>query len=231
MKRIEFKTYEQYIKAQKRTVGKRGLGPYFTDIECYRIVEWLKNHRTINSSISGICHGARNGLEADVLDAELARFYIRVKMLATDLFPHSGKSAHYKTKTNVIECDFSEQNDEWIGAFDFVYSNSLDHARDPIQTLRVWFEQLRPCGCLFVQWTSGHRYASKGDCFGAELYEYISVINSVGVVTDLLYVDARKKTGRRGTRKLRRRALESIIIVASPLVEKGVHGLSNGITV
>ena len=216
MKLLTFETYEKYIKAQKRTLRRRGIGPYFTDLEIGKICNWLKHEyeQSVGNSsvIYGVCHGARNGLEAD----EFKKNFIRADVFGTDLFPFSGRSAAHRGKSDVVEYDFSVRNPEWVGMFDFVYTNSLDHARDPIATLVVWMEQLKPGGYLFVQWAAtGHVGVKQGDCFGAHLYEYMDLVKNAGVLKELIYSICPIE----GYNILRRRALEVVVLVVGKKIE------------
>ena len=108
------------------------------------------------------------------------------KIVATDLEP---------AYSDVIQWDYHETKPEWLGAFDIVYSNSLDHSHKPGECLRGWLSQLKPDGRLYLQWTQYHRLTAKnnpnefgGDCFGAGLWEYIELCNRVGEVQNLIYL-------------------------------------------
>jgi len=203
MKLIEFLDYNHYVKAQKSTVMRRGMGPYFTDAEMEAIGEWSQRKELIVKR--GICHGARNGLEAD----ELMNQFPGSTIFGTDLFPYSGKSSSSRGKAKVIEWDFGKPHSKWKGRFDLIYSNSLDHAQDPIKTLAVWYEQLTSNGALFIQWNRSDVGVKSGDCFGAELSEYIALMNVAGRVVDLLYTNV----GWDKSNRLRRKGLEAITVV------------------
>lgn len=203
MKQIQFADYEAYIAAQRHTIMKRGLGPYFCDLEMVRIAEWIKRSGLIVRN--GVCHGARNGLECD----ELMRHLPQAAIMGTDLFPHSGKSRTTRSTAEVHEWDFNKVHLDWIGHFDLVYTNSLDHAHDPEGTLKVWLDQLTWNGALFVQWNRSDLEAKGGDCFGATPLEYVDLLNTVGRLVDLIYV----KTGWQKGHPLRRHGLECIVFV------------------
>jgi len=163
---------------------------------------------------NGICHGARDGLEVQ----EFQRVFPAAVFLGTDLFPYSGKTERdeqFKKEHPVKEWDFSKVSEEWVGKFDLVYSNSLDHARDPVQAMNTWMDQLNQGGCLFVTWSNSDATVRRGDCFGASLYEYIVLANQIGVLHDLLYVNVMHVPGRinRRRRRTRRRAGEAVILV------------------
>ena len=105
----------------------------------------------------GICHGARNGYEVRWLADRL-----NVDVIGTDISdtaPQFGLVVH----------DFHEPRREWVGAFDFVYTNSLDQALDPQKALDTWADQLTPKGCIYVEHTMLHSAAgaSEMDPFGA----------------------------------------------------------------
>ena len=203
MRRIEFDSYEQYVAVQKATVMKRGLGPYFCDMEMQRIAEWCRNNQL--QVREGICHGARAGNECD----ELMRNMPLAKIIGTDLFPYSGKSGLMKGHAKVVEWDFNEQNPDWLDRFDLVYTNSLDHSNDPPATLKVWLDQLAWNGALFVQWNRSDLDVKGGDCFGADLLEMIDLLNSVGRLVDIIYVKCAWQKGS----YLRRHGLECIVYV------------------
>ena len=215
MEQIKFKSYEQYFAIQKATVRRKGIGPFFTDFEIYKIFEWMIRSAGLIDLDSwqpnGICHGARNGLEAD----EFKKYFTESEVFGTDLFPYQGRSASYRGVSDVVEKDFSEEVDEWIGAFDFVYSNSFDHARYPEKTLGLWLNQLKPVigdtpweSTVFIQWSKSGNEVRGGDCFGATLEEIIDLTNEVGVLRDLIYCNAPSQ--RRNI--LRRRALEVVVL-------------------
>ncbi len=201
MKLLEFESYEQYVQVQRRAANRRGRAAYFTDLEISKICEWLWDAGTAGTVNKGICHGARNGVEVD----EFKKHCTNADVFGTDLFPCD----KHKGESDVIEWDFAEQKSEWVGAFDFVYSNSLDHARDPVAVLDTWIEQLQPDGFLFVTWCSGHIEASGGDCFGASLWEYIILANDVGELKELIYSNCPPEK----RNPLRKRGLEVVVLV------------------
>lgn len=208
MEIIPFVNYRSYLNAQLNTVKRRGIGPYFSDAEITNISKWLTDRKLQPKSI--ICHGARCGSEID----SFLKIYPEARAIGTDLFPKRGKASHWNTQSEVIKHDFMEQRKDWIGAFDVIYSNSLDHAYDPFRCISTWLDQLSANGKLFVQWTVSHKYTNGGDCFGASLDEYIMLFMQLGHVEDVistLYAPARRVTdcftivSRKRTRRENRR--------------------------
>ena len=186
MKLITFPDYEQYVAAQRRTLSRRGMGPYFNGVQIWKNCDWLRRFLGRGAE-KGICHGARNGLECD----EFKKHFPSVTVFGTDLFPFSGRSALHRGKSEVVQHDFSLPKPEWTGAFDFVYSNSLDHARDPVVAVQLWLSQL------------------KGDDFGASLWEWVQLGNLLGRTVELIYSKVEWS-------RTRRRCLESVTVCVSP---------------
>lgn len=106
----------------------------------------------------GLCHGARNGWEVewfrDRLDCEVIG--TDIAETATD-FPH------------MVQHDFHEVRDEWVGGFSFIYTNSLDQAFDPEKALKAWAGQLTDDGRIYIEHTMQHSSIAAGemDPFGA----------------------------------------------------------------
>jgi SAM-dependent methyltransferase len=107
---------------------------------------------------TGICHGARNGFEVSWFRKRLG-----TPVIGTDI---SDTAPQFP---DMVIHDFHERRDDWVGKFDFVYSNSLDQAFDPQKALAAWSEQLRGGGCIYLEHTMQHgpEGASEMDPFGA----------------------------------------------------------------
>ncbi len=108
-----------------------------------------------------------------------------------------GTDLYARDQERVIKWDFHKPKDEWIGRFDFVYTNSFDHSNCPLECLQMWMAQLKPTGLLLLSWSFAHKLDDRpqlpypgGDCFGAALHEYIDLCRQVGDVTDLLWCNA-----------------------------------------
>ena len=184
MKRIEFDNYDAYIAAQQRADNRKSRRVSVSDLEVARICHWIDvNDGWKPEVVEGICHGARYGDEVKMF----GKFYPNV--IGTDLFPKEDGVSPVQT------WDFSEENLEWKQRFHFLYSNSLDHARDPIQTLETWLSQLHEEGYLFLSWGRHCMNVRGGDCFGATLEEYITLLDDIGFVEDLIYHPSQKRRG------------------------------------
>jgi hypothetical protein len=109
----------------------------------------------------GLCHGTRRGLEQQWFRENLGCEVIGTEIADTATqFPHT------------IQWDFHEVKPEWVGAVDFIYSNSLDHSYDPGLCLTRWMSCLRPGGICIIEHTSVDepQYATSLDPFGASLW-------------------------------------------------------------
>lgn len=109
----------------------------------------------------GLCHGTRRGLEQQWFRERLGCEVIGTEIADTATqFPHT------------IQWDFHEVKPEWVGAADFIYSNSLDHSYDPGLCLNRWMSCLRPGGICIIEHTAVDepQYATDLDPFGASLW-------------------------------------------------------------
>ncbi len=109
----------------------------------------------------GLCHGTRRGLEQQWFGEELG-----CPVLGTEI---SDTATQFP---DTIQWDFHEAKDEWLGAADFVYSNSFDHAHDPEKALGSWMRCLKPGGLCILEHSTRHgpEGASELDPFGADLF-------------------------------------------------------------
>jgi len=136
MKIFEYKDYEDYKTAQVEA-NKEKLD--YIWVTNHSMDEIFKRSGPFVSRI--LCHGTRNGAEQTLF----GRRYRSAEILGTEI---SDTAKEFK---NTIQWDFMEQKEEWIGKWDIVYSNSIDHCTDPVKTIRTWIEQLHPSiGKLYI---------------------------------------------------------------------------------
>lgn len=184
MKQYTFETKQDYETHQIQTTtrktkrGKANLSTTQGTIQA--ICGRLRSEIAIGF---GLCHGVRSGEEL-----ELFQRFAGGLWLGTELHPD------YCDGLSIIQHNFSDSKPEWMKKFDCVYSNSLDHAQNPKQTLRVWLSQLSENGVLVLEW---HKYQGrlsvkgKADCFAASLQEYRGLISGVGglLIDELTIID------------------------------------------
>ena len=147
--------YKQYREVQIKH-NKRKLGNVWADeLTLQAIEDDLRSH---SLGRAGICHGARNGFEVMWFREHLLGDVIGTDVSETAIqFPHM----HIWV--------FHDDKSEWIGRFDFVYSNSLDQALNPAGALKAWAKQLIPSGRMYIEHTMAHSVEGAGemDPFGA----------------------------------------------------------------
>lgn len=159
IKQFAYGDYEEYVNRQVHANCVKLDRVWAKRESIQAIANYLKQH--VDPLHRGICHGTRRGMEqiwfremlpgCDVIGTEISH--------TAALFSHT------------VQHDFHKIRPEWVGAFDFVYSNSLDHAYDPGLAFRAWMESLRPGGLCVIEWSIHHGpgYVNRNDPFGATL--------------------------------------------------------------
>lgn len=174
VKRHEFDTREEYLEEQINTTRRKvrkGKANLSTTRE---LIQGICDHYRGYGFplLSGICHGVRTGEELDIFEEVMGGYWI-----GTEVTPELCDGER------IICHDFGRLNRSWKYGFDIVYSNSLDHARDPVSVLRIWLKQLSGAGVLYVE---HHRHMQrlskrgKADCLGATRKEYREFITAAG---------------------------------------------------
>lgn len=97
--------------------------------------------------LKGICQGTRNGFEQKYFSKKL---YPGSNVFGTEI------SKICEQFYNTVCWDFNIKNPKWESKFDFVYSNSHDHAYDLQKTLKIWLSYLKNGGVLILHHTSSH---------------------------------------------------------------------------
>ena len=154
----EYSSYDEYKTAQVFH-NKRKIDRVFADKKTLdRVAELVLREFKDIETISGICHGSRNGFEQNYLREASKKFDV----IGTDI---SDTANNYE---NSFQWDFHDVNDAWLGSKDFIYTNSLDQAWKPQLALETWLAQLKENGILIIEHTKSHgpAYASKMDPFG-----------------------------------------------------------------
>ena len=118
----------------------------------------LRSHKVDGVGGRGICHGARNGFEVEWLRKKLPG-----DVIGTDIAETATRFPHMHV------WDFHDEKPEWLGMFDFVYTNSLDQAINPEKAIKTWSKQLKPEGRIYIEHTMAHSVEGAGemDPFGA----------------------------------------------------------------
>lgn len=179
MELITFKSYDAYVAAQRRTTLHKINRPQgYQPFAGQRAVKTIaKAH--LHPVHRGLCHGVRGGEELDLFERHVGGDWI-----GTEIVEELCDGAR------IIHHDFERRRQDWLGLFDIVYSNSLDHAQHPAVAVYEWLCQLSHTGRLYVEWTKFSTRLGKGwnkaDCYAASLDEYIRLIEIHGVVHDVI---------------------------------------------
>jgi hypothetical protein len=186
VKQHKFSTYEDYVKAQCGLTNskiRRGTGKCKVT-EVGEVIKAIHNYHINNVGIviEGLCHGVRYGQELDLFRKEFG----------TGTWIGTEITESLCNEIDIIHQDFSIARDDWIGLFNLIYSNSLDHALKPEDTVKTWLSCLNRNGRLYVEWTPwsnklGGRN-NRADCFAANTQEYLSLLDSAGSVQEVLEV-------------------------------------------
>ena len=197
MKIFEHANYDHYKRAQsshvenhQRIIKQRGLTE-----ESGEALGWAKDSHLIeinntierllgNYRFNIICHGVRNGYEAKFF---MDRIGID-RAYSTDL-----SNVFMFNRTNFFHQDFDTVVESWEGAFDALYSNSVDHSRNPGKTLGMWADQLRTDGIMAINFSCGPK-ATDCDCFALSITDFLHEIQSL-ITDNRLPLEIVKHTG------------------------------------
>ncbi len=137
MEIYKYKSYEEYVEAQTKA-NKRKIGHVWVRENV--IKEIIKNYSGTPSNI--ICHGTRNATEQKFFKESCEE----CNVIGTEI------SETAKDFPMTVQWDFHEVNNDWIGKFDIVYSNSFDHSYDPNKSISAWRDQLSEKGTMYIEW-------------------------------------------------------------------------------
>lgn len=184
MKLHKYNNYKEYCKNQIITNKRKLELVWVQEQELDSMVSFIKS-KGRKKDLKGLCHGVRNGWEV-----EYFRKKLNAKVVGTDISDTASKFA------NVIEWDFHKIQLEWIGEFDFIYSNSLDHSYNPELALYQWMRCVNKKGVCFVHWAEAHSEAhmDNTDCFGASIDEYRKLIRKRYRIIKELNINTNKRS-------------------------------------
>lgn len=130
--------YSEYVKSQKTANAKKSSNVWAVEENIKFLCGYL--HGKIKPK-TGICHGTRGGHEQKWFNEWLPT----CKTVGTEIGDASAP--------NTIQWDFNKVHPAWLDKFDFIYSNSFDHAYNPKLTLStVWANQLHKGGLIILEY-------------------------------------------------------------------------------
>ncbi|MFT6932561.1 MAG: hypothetical protein ACJAXT_001258 [Paracoccaceae bacterium] len=141
---FEFPNYESYRDVQV-TGNKSKLRMQFVKESHIKILADYVND-TVGEISFGLCHGTRRGAEQSWFRTHLTG---RPNVIGTEISDTATEFPH------TVQWDFHDKNPDWDGNCDFVYSNSWDHAFDPVKAFGAWIDALKPGGLMLLDYTKG----------------------------------------------------------------------------
>jgi hypothetical protein len=136
MKQFKYNSYSDYVTAQQKANRAKAHKVWV----CEENIKFLSEYIAPILPVLGLCHGTRGGYE----QAWFRKYLPACEVWGTEIGDASAE--------HTIQWDFNKQNAEWIKKFDFVYSNSFDHAFDPRDTLQTWYNQVRSGGFVILEY-------------------------------------------------------------------------------
>lgn len=184
MEQHTFKSRREYVRAQqkvtRKNISKSGHKCFVTQPEIDTICRYHKDNR--EPLDYGLCHGVRMGEELTLFKEAFGRGV----WFGTEIVPELCDGLR------VLNILFDIVPVLWVDRFDLIYSNSLDHSRQPKRTIKKWLSCLNEDGLLYIEWTPWHNKlgarGNKGDCFAASLDEYRELLSANGTIEQVLTV-------------------------------------------
>lgn len=218
MKLLKFESYDEYKSAQVEANKLKFSKVFAEDDELSRIATHFAEG--VPGGRKGVCHGVRNGYEVRFLRERLPG----LDLIGTDI------SATAADIPNCMVWDMHDARAEWVGALDFVYSNSWDHTYDPDKLFSTWADSLSDKGLLYLAYTNLHSDGgvtdqSKYDAFGCSLDELMGILRQYFRLVDVLEINERLTT--KAVKKKIRMALKGRLeqLFAKPTSSKHIHVL------
>ena len=126
------------MQCQKNANIAKGKNVWAVEENIKFIAEYIAEN--IPDAMTGMCHGTRGGHE---------QLWFRKYINDCNVF---GSEIGDASAPYTVQWDFNKSNIDWIHKFDFIYSNSFDHAFNPALTLYTWADQIKPGGCIFLEY-------------------------------------------------------------------------------
>ena len=140
MKQYKYKSYDEYVDSQKSANRKKSKNVWAVEKNIEAICDYINKNYAILVPLKGLCHGTRGGYE----QKWFMKYIYDSKVIGSEI----GDAC----APNTVQHDFNKIKPEWIDEFDFIYSNSFDHAFNPMSTIRIWFEQIKSGGYIFLEY-------------------------------------------------------------------------------
>ena len=145
MKLYQYKDYNDYVNAQIEACKKKHKNIWVNEEN----INFLSEYLAFSGPLNGLCHGVRQGME----QLYFMKYLPNCKVIGTEI--GDTDAAH------TIKWDFNKVNNDWQNKFDFIYSNSFDHAFNPEKTLNVWAGQVRSGGFIILEYDQRNEHTGE----------------------------------------------------------------------
>lgn len=137
MKIYKYKNYSEYVNCQKEANARKSANVWAVEENIKFLADYI--NKNIEAK-TGLCHGTRGGYE----QAWFRKYIPDCVVIGTEIGDASAKYT--------MQWDFNQYHPDLENNFDFIYSNSFDHAFNPMETIKIWFEQLKSGGYIFLEY-------------------------------------------------------------------------------
>lgn len=167
MKIHQYNSYEDYVAAQIEA-NIRKLNNIWVE---KKTIQDIKQRQPLANTI--LCHGTRNAAEQKYFQ----EYYPTAEIIGTEI----SHTADQFPMT--VQWDFHNVKQNWIGKFDIVYSNAIDHSYDPTKLLTTWRDQLSDEGNLYIEhgYSEQDNYSRPSDPLEIHDEEIKYLITTVGM--------------------------------------------------
>lgn len=166
MKIHQYRNYAHYVRAQTEANREKIDHVWVSE----QSIETVVDHYGPAKSV--LCHGTRNAAEQLLF----LRHYPDARILGSEI----ADTAWQFPMT--VQWDMQHHRSDWVGCFDIVYSNSIDHAIYPEKAIRTWLSQLSAHGCLYIDHASApqNNVSSETDPLEIDDEELATMIENCG---------------------------------------------------
>lgn len=176
--REERSNIEAYEAIQQKASEEKYALSWAKRDTCNEILSILANIG--NPALAILCHGVRRGEELRYFSHSGIE-----EIVGTDLYVPPDADGR------ILKCNMSQPQQAFDSRFDVVYSNSIDHAQNPLNTLLVWAAQLKnkPSSRIVLELDAGHSACGSSDLdvSGLDLQRfpfYLSIESGGGLFCD-----------------------------------------------
>jgi len=141
VKVYQYKDYDEYVNSQIEACRKKHENVWVNEENIKFLAEYILTKLPLCRK--GLCHGVRQGLEQLFFMKYLKSHFPDYEVIGTEI---GVTDAEY-----TVIWDFNKVNNDWQNKFDFIYSNSFDHAFNPEKTINVWAGQVGPGGLIILE--------------------------------------------------------------------------------